>query len=466
MTLTPRGWQADPLPIVLRTLRSGRPALVSACTGAGKSIYLALLLHDVLGTLRDGWVVVVTVPTEALVEQLTATLAGVLGVSQVGRWYGRIKRQRTVTVCCLPSLTGLVEHLQTEGQRCALWVGDEVHRAEAYAETLDALAPRARLGLTATPYLSRTGLTMWPELTYRYSMDQAIRAGDLVPPQTHCWHGDETDVTPAILEMVRRLDVQGPGVISSEDVTDCEDAARWYTESGLSADPIHSRLSTRRRKALLERLQRGDVRALVHVRVLSEGVDLPWLRWLGLRAKGHRTRLGLVQEVGRGLRAYPGKTHAIVLDPLGLMESVGIIHAEDLVKIADDPDAEAREAREVQEREELARVELQTRRVDELAAWLDRVRWASMGRPVLVDSDGAVTEGQMARIRELSGATRWLDAADRERVRTLIEGSSLVTARTASALIDVLGCAKKHASTHKAQGRSWAQIPRLSLEDV
>jgi hypothetical protein len=48
--------------------------------------------------------------------------------------------------------------------------------------------------------------------------------------------------------------------------------------------------------------------------MLSEGVDMPWLRWMALRqARG--SRVEFLQEFGRVLRAAPGKTEAVIFDP-------------------------------------------------------------------------------------------------------------------------------------------------------
>ena len=61
-------------------------------------------------------------------------------------------------------------------------------------------------------------------------------------------------------------------------------------------------------------LKKGSLKCLVHVSLLAEGVDLPWLQWLCLRRPvGSRVRF--VQEVGRVLRAHPGKEVAHIIDP-------------------------------------------------------------------------------------------------------------------------------------------------------
>ena len=463
--LTPRRWQAEALPVVASTLRAGRPALVSACTGAGKSIFLALLLLDLMERLQPGHSVVVTVPTESLVEQLASTLAGVLGSRRVGRWYGRIKRRRVVTVCCLPSLAGLVADLRLAGERCALWVGDEAHRAEAYAETIAALDPRCRLGVTATPYRSDTGLTMWPELTYRYAIDDAIADGALVPLDVRRYPGraDPVDVTTATIEMIHEHGALslGPGIVSARDVADAEECAAELAEAGISAAPIHSRLPKREQAALISDLQAGRYAALVHVRMLSEGVDLPWLRWLALRTSHSRTRLGLVQEVGRVVRTHPGKPSGLVLDPLWLTYDIGLDHTADLDT---DPDRETpreRERREARELIQLEREAEKTRRRSELDEWLAQQRIAALGPSRTDRGTDPPTPGQVRALERYRKATRWLQGDDRMRVKELLEGE--LTARTAGDLIAVLRAASEQMREHRAAGGSWQSVPRFGF---
>jgi hypothetical protein len=111
----------------------------------------------------------------------------------------------------------------------------------------------------------------------------------------------------------------GPGLITATDILDAE----AYAEMIPGAAAIHSRLSRRAQTVLLDRLRTGDLRCLVQVRLLSEGVDLPWLRWLALRVP-ISGRVPFCQLVGRVLRSWPGKTSARILDPLDLFNVHGL----------------------------------------------------------------------------------------------------------------------------------------------
>lgn len=459
MTIALRQWQGEALPVVASTLRRGAPALVSACTGAGKSIFLAALLIDITATLRDGWCVVVTVPTQALVEQLAATLRQHLGRAKVGRWYGKHKEAGAIRVCCLPSLESLVFELVATGTRCALWIGDEVHRAEAYTETLEQLAPRCRLGVTATPYRSDTGLSLWPEVTYRYTMERAISEGVLVPPRIESWSGPKTEVLDALAQMLPM--VAGlRGVVGAACVADAQDVAGRLP---LRAESIHSGMGSPARRKLLEALEIRDLDALVHVRLLSEGVDLPWLEWLALTTTHSRTRIGLVQEVGRVLRSHPGKREGIILDPLGLCYSVGLTHPADLVAAADEEEKAEKKEEPLKmlppEKKAIYAVPL-----DELQRWLIRERWARLAPSNVQAGPGDASEAQLEAIASARKKLRWLSAETRIAIERLMNERP-ITKRAASALLDVLREASRAAREHYESGGGWDSAPKLSLLD-
>ena len=102
--------------------------------------------------------------------------------------------------------------------------------------------------------------------------------------------------------MARRPEVQGPLVMSAANIPEAEERAErmgWLA--------YHSKQSTAVRTERMRMLETGEVPGLVHVRALSEGVDMPWLPGLILGTEHGRNRVGLVQEIGRPLRAYPGK---------------------------------------------------------------------------------------------------------------------------------------------------------------
>ena len=334
----------------------------AAATGSGKSILLAEVVADLLTRLTGSAdVVVVTTPTVALVQQLTATLVQRLG-EPVGVYYSHgIDVSQRVVVTCHPSFDECLRALSKAGRRVAVWCADECHRTDnpQILKPAEQIADVPRIGWSATPYKSNPdpskGLTLWLHELDRYSIDDALADGVLVPwsasglsshdarrvndlaaaadllkpgdPRRDLIAEEQKAIVDAA--SVRWVQQQrGPGVVSAHNVVDAEAFAVRLSDVGVRAMTIHSNQSADIRKARLEALQSGELDCLVHVQILVEGVDLPWLRWGCLRRP--RGRVGFVQEVGRFLRSSPGKSVADLFDPYGLFVQHGISHPSQL----------------------------------------------------------------------------------------------------------------------------------------
>ena len=196
--------------------------------------------------------------------------------------------------------------------------GDDLLIAEPSVATLEKLT-------------RRFGIAHHPTITITITVALSWWAGPLedkvlVPWREHHWDGkgDKRDVDTAIIRGIH-AHCQGPGIVSARSIEDAEQYAERLRAAHVPAEAIHSRQRQAHRAKLLDALQRGGLRCLVHVALLSEGVDLPWLRWLGLRRRV-MARVRFVQEVGRVLRVADGKAHADILDPYGLFSLHGIGH--------------------------------------------------------------------------------------------------------------------------------------------
>jgi superfamily II DNA or RNA helicase len=278
--------------------------IVTAIMGAGKSVVIALLCASWRGP------VVVTAPTIALVEQLSATIEHVTG-EPVGQLYTGAKTTARITVVCLPS----IELAPTEPG--TLWIADECHRTErAPVGDYDA-HPVHRIGFSATPYRADDGgLSLWTGEHLRYTVGDALTDSVLVPMRVHYLTGSGlVDRNQACIDWVAAQD--GPGVVSADSIADAESFCEALQGAGVPTLCVHSRMPRKAQRNALRALEGGSAKALVHVRMLVEGVDLPWLRWLCLRTP-RGSRVAYSQEIGRVLRSHPGKTHADIFDPYGV----------------------------------------------------------------------------------------------------------------------------------------------------
>lgn len=316
--IQPRKWQAEALPIAVNAVRERQPSIVQAVMGAGKSKFIVGL---VASAIRDGAkCVVVTTPRAALVKQLSQTLDEHLRPGMVGRYFGATKQPaRHVVVACDASTEKLAASLAKLGRKVDLWVADECHGSEAdrIHQWVDAVQPTARIGLTATPQRGKKteGLTLWDKEIYRYDAAAAQRDGVVVPFEVIHWHGlPETPLDDAISEMIHEWRHLGPGIVDASNVDDATAFSQRLNSEGARSAEIHSYLPEAICAQRLADLKAGRLDLLVHVSLLKEGVDLPFLRWMGLRRQVN-SKVYFAQHVGRVLRADEGKSLAYILDP-------------------------------------------------------------------------------------------------------------------------------------------------------
>jgi superfamily II DNA or RNA helicase len=320
---SPRDWQARALPIAVEALSSGRSSIVRAIMGSGKAALAAELCY-VSSPDVSSETIVVSAPTRNLVDQLSETISNRLGDQYVGKYYTDAKQSdRPIVVACLDSLPSLARDLLAASRTVPLWIADEVHRTETETVSvfLDAIQPEKRIGLTATPFLGGSGgLERWDEIVFNYSVAEALEDKVIVPWRLESWTASEISLDIAALELAKKGRELGPGVINATTIADAEEFKSLCHEYGLRTETVHSAKKKTENAGTLSRLQSGDLDAVIHVSMLQEGVDLPWLRWILLR-RNTSSKVRFAQEVGRVLRAHPGKDFATVYDPLDLFDS-------------------------------------------------------------------------------------------------------------------------------------------------
>lgn len=467
---TPRKWQAEALPIIIEGLKARKRGVVCAVMGAGKSILQSELCFLAMQKAGER-AIVVTAPKQKLVRQLASTIAARCGEDAVGMYYADKKQHdRRIVVACNASAATLAGALEQSGRSVALMVCDEAHGTEGakLKRAIDEIKPAALVGFTATPFRSAESerLELFDEVFCRYTIVDATRDGVLVPMKHQGW--DEPSTPPideACLSMVRRYGV-GPGIVSARSIEDAEQFAEQLTAAGIRAEAIHSRHKVAERDDKLARLRVGELGALVHCSLLSEGVDLPWLRWICLRRKVE-ARVRFLQELGRVLRIDPEpredlgpKTAGLVMDPHMLLAKHGLTSTEALGKAMDD-EAEGPEQGEAQQEREAAAA-----REERAVAWemlTDHLSlmWSAMGRANMLrqskytikNPGERITDSQDNALGKLSFATAAIPPEYRPAIRQLIELRKGLTIQQASDLLDILGASADYRRKHTPPGR-------------
>jgi superfamily II DNA or RNA helicase len=445
----PRAWQPAALEAARAAFRSGaRRVVVQAATGAGKSVFLA----EVAATARGS--VLVTTPTQALVEQLAGTLDA-RAPGEVGRCYQHAwEPTARVVVTCAASLPRLL----AERAEWGLWVSDEAHRR------LPA-QPSARhaLALTATPF---RGMAGWERLAFAYTAAQAVADGVLVEHRVVRYAGEhdhlpEDERTDAAVRAFV-AQAEGPGVVTAQTIAEAE----AFAATCPGVEVIGGHQPRARRADLLAALVAGEVRALATVFLLSEGVDIPALRWLALRVPV-ASPVRLVQLVGRVLRAAPGKSSALVFDPHDCLGSVGLTHTAALDDVLAGAPEEQAEQWEIPELLGLGEAWASLPAPVAVAAWEGwvadlRARLAAawgLPRPA-GDRAQRATDAQRKRLAVLSGrAVGRLPGWCREAFRWLLEHPTLSRGAAQDA-IDALAAIDERRRAQLARGVPWWMVAR------
>ncbi|MFQ6060447.1 MAG: DEAD/DEAH box helicase [Thermoplasmata archaeon] len=138
------------------------------------------------------------------------------------------------------------------------------------------------------------------------------------------------------MKLAMSYGVEKKCVLFTMDIKSCERIARDLESSGIDVFVVHSQLkpqSMANRHILQFRDARSGV--LIAPRMLDEGIDIPDAE-IGINAASSKTRLQLVQRIGRILRKKKGKRpifHHLVAIPSGdsyLLEEDGLFFLDDL----------------------------------------------------------------------------------------------------------------------------------------
>lgn len=246
-----------------------------------------------------------------------------------------VNAKRTV---CLTHTLGLVRNFQERlgietftvqeclarggipGAKPDLVIWDECHHSggPAWGSVLD-MAPKKALvlGLTGTPQRSDgKPLDRFDEMEVAAHYSELLMAGTIVPYR--CLYPKEfrDDAIPDPAMAYRKYGENRKAIFYSRSIEQANDVARAL---GKRAAVWHSELPWKGkdgREANLKRFENNEISCLVTVDALAEGVDIPDSECIVLASSCHNVGTYL-QKTGRGGRASPGKTHALLLDLSG-----------------------------------------------------------------------------------------------------------------------------------------------------
>ena len=341
--------------------RPDNPCIVMP-TGAGKSPTMAAIVHRAL-TEFPGTRICVVAHVRELVAQNAEKLYRYWPDAPVGIYSASLGKRDTHTPILFASIQSVYNRAFELG-RFDLILIDEAHRIPVagegmYRKFIDDCTkanPHLRIiGLTATPYRLGAGNVCGPEymlnsICYEASVrdlieqgylcklvskgglaranlaDVHVRGGEYVAKELDAAVNTDSLVRKAVAEMVRLCADRHAWIVFCASVDHAERVSRILGEHDIEAPVIEGNTATQIRDMQIGRFQRGEVRVLCNVNVLSEGFDAPHVDAVILLRPTKSAGL-YYQQVGRGLRLHPSKQNCLVLDFAGNISEHGPIDA-------------------------------------------------------------------------------------------------------------------------------------------
>lgn len=314
-------------------IRAGvkRQVLV-APTGSGKTVLAAFMQGSVAKRGARSWFVV---HRKEIIDQTAVTFR------QVGIDHGfvvageRTDRAPLVHLCGVQTLANRLADLDPP----ELIVWDECHHvaAASWATIMQQFPNALHIGLSATPErLDGKGLKeFFDRLVVGPTTGELIRRGFLAPYRYFApVQPDLTGVAtvagdfnrgqladamnkPQIIgdavEHYQRLVPGRRAIVFAVSRDHSRDIVERFNAEGIAALHVDGAMPKGERKEAFDRFRSGDVKVLSNVDLAGEGVDIPAIEAAILLRPTKSLSLYL-QQVGRALRLFEGKSDAVILD--------------------------------------------------------------------------------------------------------------------------------------------------------
>lgn len=281
--------------------------------------------------------------TQEILEVASSEFSAVFGADAVG--YLRDGQHVPSTIVTLSTIQYLSANFdKIEFDAFDYVVIDEFHHAAAstYRRLVSQVKSAFVLGLTATPFRAdRQDIAALCDgnIIVQYELRTGVETGILTPYHYFgCFDDIDYDNLPlgatgySVKDLERALIIKErhEAVIQKwQERADgkptlafccshghAERVADAFNAAGVPAAPYLSKTDPTTRQVLLSRLLSGEIKILCVVDVLNEGADLPFIERLLFLRPTESKRIFL-QQLGRGLRRYVGKSHCTVIDFIG-----------------------------------------------------------------------------------------------------------------------------------------------------
>lgn len=344
-----RDYQEQALDEIRAHFRAGtRRVLLQMATGGGKTATFCELLKK---AYEKGTPSLVAVRGRKLIDQASQRLMreGVPhGIIMSGR---DMDHHELIRICSIDTL-----YRRRQAPEASLIVIDEAHQTggAGYSWFLEQYPKAFLLPVSATPHLKR-GMRHVADVVVRpVTAKELTERGFLVPlryfaPEEPDLTGVSTSgddynqkelgeamekaaLSGSIVDYYRETTPGKRAILFAVNVAHSEELVAQFEKAGIPAGHVDATSSDGTRLAAIAALERGDIKILSNVGILTTGVDIPAVEAI-IMARPTKSYNLWIQMIGRGTRPAPGKADCIVLDHAGNVHSHGFLEHEALCNL-------------------------------------------------------------------------------------------------------------------------------------
>lgn len=277
--------------------------------------------------------------TKELVYQAYACFKELWPEVSVGRYVEGYRELDAFVIC--GSIQSIAQNITAfDPDQFGYLIIDECHHgtADTYRKVLSYFQPKFTLGLTATP--ERTDgedlLSIFKTVAHKLDLRTAVELGTLVPVRCiriktnidlrdvriNGFRYNSFDLETKVMVPERnRLIVETyceyargkQTVVFCTSVRHAQELEQLFQSYGVMARSISGSTKPGDRKRVLEQYERSEIPVLCACDLLNEGWDSPHTQVLFM-ARPTMSKTIYMQQMGRGMRNYPGKDFLMIFD--------------------------------------------------------------------------------------------------------------------------------------------------------
>ena len=334
-----RPYQKEAVDFAINGWRNTGPKqIIIAPTGAGKTVIVSEILQDII---NNGGRALFLAHRTGLCSQARRTFEGFGIKVAVERGVSSVSQMDRVVISSMQTMSKPKRLAKFKPDSFTHVLIDEAHHilAKSYQDILAKFHSAKVLGVTATPApgtvaafdsyfeilrktLEDDGFLAKP-IVKKISLAIDLRGAKLSADKTRVADGAAGErIEPHLRKLVDMLpDMVGkaPGVVFLPLVSTSEKFRDIAAEHGIKVEHVDGTTSADDREAAYDRVRSGKAQILSNAALLTEGFDLPALRWVCV-LRPVESAVYYEQAIGRAARIAPGKSTFLVLDPMFLSD--------------------------------------------------------------------------------------------------------------------------------------------------